>query len=239
VIDAAHEAQPAVPSRRAALGRWTGVVAACSLALAVVFGLLFANQLGQTNTLIAQLSERDQALQQLRGQFEQERQQLIVQLGERDRQIQEIDNQLGRREQTIQELNRLIDERERTIEQINLQLERERKETVFVSNAISQTLNATQAGAGGKMFMQPGHNHAVLFVSGLKQPAAGTIYQFWFATGNQQVPSDTFTVGPDGAAVVPIDAPAAVDGYSQIMVTVEPESGSRQPSDEVVLEARL
>jgi anti-sigma factor RsiW len=243
MIDATSHAQPveppAVRSRQAQSGRWMSVAAACSLALAVVFGVLFASQRGQMVTLANQLTEREQALQQVRGQFEQERQQLAAQLAERDRRIQEINNQVGQREQAIQEFNRLIGERERTIEQMRVQLERERQEMVFISNAVSQPLNATQSGAGGKMFMQPGHSHAVLFVSGLKPPAAGKVYQFWFATADQQVPSDTFTVGPDGAATVPIDAPTAVDGYAQVMVTVEQAPGSQQPSSEVVLEATL
>jgi hypothetical protein len=243
MIEITSQAQPvelpAARSRQAQSGRWMGVVAACSLALAVVFGVLFASQRGQMDTLTTQLGEREQALQQMRGQFEQERQQLTAQLAERDRKIQEINNQVGQREQTIQEVNRLIDERERTIEQMRVQLDRERQEMVFISNAVSQPLNATQVGAGGKMFMQPGKTHAVLFVSGLKPPAAGKIYQFWFATGDQQVPSNTFTVGPDGAAILAIEAPAAVNGYAQVMVTVEQAPGSQRPSSEVVLEATL
>jgi hypothetical protein len=89
------------------------------------------------------------------------------------------------------------------------------------------------------MFMQPGNTHAVLFVSGLKPPADGKIYQFWFATADKPVPSKTFTVGPDGAAMVTIEAPAAVDGYAQVMVTIEPARGSQLPSSEVVLQASL
>jgi hypothetical protein len=243
MIDASSEARlaepPAARGRPAGPGRWMSAAAACSLTLALVLGLLFAGERGRADTLAVQLGEREQAIQQIRGQFEQERQQLTARLGEREREIQEISNQLGQREQTIQEINRLIDERERTIEQIRIQLERERREMVFISSAVSQPLNAAQAGAGGKMFMRPGSTHAVLFVSGLKPPADGKVYQFWFATADKQVPSDTFTVGPDGAATVPIEAPAAVDGYAQVMVTIEPAPGSQLPSDEVVLEASL
>jgi hypothetical protein len=243
MIDASSEAQPVAPpaasSRPSRLGRWMSAAAAGSLVLAVVLGLLFASERGRADTLMGQLAERDQALQEMRGQFEQERQQITAQLADRDRRIQEINSQIGQREQTIQEINRLIDERNRTIEQMRIQLDSERQEMVFVSNAVSQPLDGAQAGVEGKMFMQPGHTHAVLFVYGLKPPATGKVYQFWFATADQQVPSKTFTVGPDGAATVLIDAPAAVDGYAQVMVTVEPTPGSQRPSDEVVLEATL
>ena len=131
------------------------------------------------------------------------------------------------------------EKRERTIEQMRTHLERERQEMTFVSNAVSQPLTPTQAGAKGKMFMLPGSTHAVLFVSGLQQPAPGKVYQFWFATPDRQVPSQTFTVGPDGATTLALEAPAAVDGYDQVMVTVEPAPGSQQPSSDVVLEATL
>ena len=215
------------------------VAAACSLALALVFGLLFAGERGRVDTLTAESAEREQALQQISSRLEKERQQLTAQLAERDRQIQEVKNLVSQREQTIQQINRLLDERQRTIEHISAQLERERQDMVFVSSAVSQPLSAAQAGAGGKMFMQPGSTHAVLFVSGLKPPAAGKVYQFWFATADKQVPSNTFTVGPDGAAIVPIEAPAPVNGYAQVMVTMEQAPGSQRPSAEVVLEASL
>ena len=119
------------------------------------------------------------------------------------------------------------------------QLDQEHREAVFISNAVSQPLRGKRAGAWGKMFMQPGSTHAVLMLYGRKPPAAGKVYQLWLANAGQQVPLNAFTVGPDGAATLAIEAPAPVDSYGQVMVTVEQAPGSRSHSDEVVLEASM
>jgi anti-sigma-K factor RskA len=185
-------AQPgAAELSRGRLGRaqrWMGAAAAASLALALIFGLLFMEARRYAGTLTAQIGQRDQQISQMRGQ-----------------------------------------------------LVRERQEAVFISadNTVGQPLARGQGGAWGKMYMQPGSNHAVLVVYGLKQPEPGKVYQFWFATERNQVPSTTFTVGPEGMATVTLEAPARVDAYAQVMVTLEQAPGSQTPSDEIVLQGRL
>jgi anti-sigma-K factor RskA len=214
MIDVSPVVQQGTPStvrsRRVAAGRWMSA-AACSMALVLVLGLLFAAERVRSNALMAQLGERERAIQNLSHQSEQERQQMNSQLGDRQLQVQRLVAQLDQR----------------------------RQETMFISNAVSQPLEGAQPGARGKMFMQPGSTHAVLVVYGLQPPAAGKVYQVWLVTPDKQVPSNTFTVGPDGAATLAIEAPAPIDGYAQVMVTVEPALGSQSPSGETVLEARL
>jgi anti-sigma-K factor RskA len=190
MIDVSPEARPGArlmaQGRRGGAQRWMGAAAACSLALVLVLGLLFANERGRADTLSAQLGEH-----------------------------------------------------ERTIQLIRAQLDREHQETVFISTAVGQPLESAQAGAKGKMYMRPGSKHAVLVVYGLKPPAEGKVYQLWLATADRQVPSNTFTVGSDGATMLAIDAPAPVNEYTQVMVTVEPAPGSQKPSEVVVLQASL
>jgi anti-sigma-K factor RskA len=216
MIDVPSEVQPGAPStarsRRFAAGRWMGA-AACSMALVLVLGLLFAAERERSNALMAQLGERERAIQNLSHQSDQQRQQMNSQLGERQLQVQ-----------------RLV-----------AQLDQNRQETIFISKAVSQPLEGAQAGARGKMFMQPGSTHAVLVVYGLRPPATGKLYQVWLATTDKDKPvsAGTFTVGPDGAAMVAIEVPAPIDGYGQVMVTVEPAPGSQSPSNDVVLEATL
>jgi len=216
LISATRTAQSAAPAprpRRAAgsAQRWTTAMAICSLALALVFGLLFDDTRQRAGMLAAQLQQRDVLISQMRGQLDQQAQQYNVQLAQRDQMIS----------------------------QIGVQLDRERREAAFIAarTTVSQPLGGTQA--TGKMYMQPGNTHAVLVVQSLPQPAPGKIYQFWLATEHVQVPSSTFTVGTDGAALVSIDAPDPVNQYAQVMVTVEPKSGSRTPSHEIVLQAVL
>jgi len=51
--------------------------------------------------------------------------------------------------------------------------------------------------------------------------APGTIYQFWLAKPGIQIPSATFDVSDDGLAVLQITAPAPVNQFDQVMVTIE------------------
>ena len=106
-------------------------------------------------------------------------------------------------------------------------------------NTVAQELTGPHAGATARMYMQPGQHHAVLVVSGMPKAAPGTTYQFWFATTTQQIPAGTFAVDASGTARAVFDAPAPVDSYGEVMVTVEPAGGSRVPSSNIVLAAKL
>jgi hypothetical protein len=54
-----------------------------------------------------------------------------------------------------------------------------------------------------------------------------------------QVPSVTFDVSEEGMAVLLIEAPAPVNQYDQVMITVEQASGATSPSGEVMLSGSL
>jgi anti-sigma-K factor RskA len=204
MIDASADARPgtadAAPSRQGPMRRWMGALTAGALALALVFGLLLANERGRTDMLTAQLDER---------------------------------------ERTLQRLNNQLAERNLTIQQVRMQLDRELQATVFMATAIGQPLKGARAGVQGKMYMKPGDTYAVLVVHGLQPPPAGKVYQLWLATADTQVPSGILTVGLGGTATLAIEAPAPVDSYTQVMVTVEQAPGSQAPSDQIVLGARL
>lgn len=104
---------------------------------------------------------------------------------------------------------------------------------------VSQPMEAVQAGAHANMYMQAGHTRAVLLAGGLPPLAPGTAYQFWFANAQGQVASGTFTADAGGQAQAVFDAPNAVNSYTEVMVTVEPASGSATPSTQIVLAAKL
>jgi anti-sigma-K factor RskA len=104
---------------------------------------------------------------------------------------------------------------------------------------VDRSLAAQNVPVNARMYMQSGHNRLVFVLHGLPAPAPGKTYQFWLATDDQPVPLETFTVGKDGVAEMLIDAPAPVDGYTEVMVTVEEEGGGRTPSENVVVTASL
>ncbi|MFL5800274.1 MAG: anti-sigma factor domain-containing protein [Roseiflexaceae bacterium] len=132
----------------------------------------------------------------------------------------------------------LIDMRWRA-DALTAQVAERDQQMLFVSAAIPHRLAGPQPAAVAIMFVKPGEQHVVLVVQGLKPLAAGKTYEFWFATATQPRPSQIFMVGPDGTAMLEFDAPAPVDRYAQVMVTVEPAGGSQIPSGEVVLQAML
>jgi hypothetical protein len=113
------------------------------------------------------------------------------------------------------------------------------KQMLFASAAWPRPLAGRQPEAGATMFVKPGDQHTMLVVWGLKPLATGQVYQFWFATADQQIPSKTFIVDSDGVAIVEIDAPEPISHYTQVMVTVESAGDIRVPSDQVVLQAPL
>lgn len=102
---------------------------------------------------------------------------------------------------------------------------------------VNHTLIATARApsAGGKMYMQPGHNRVMLVVAGLRPPGQGKIYRSWFESPGGQVPGGTFTVDQDGEAELFVDMPGPVDSYRRVVVTVEDAGDGQAPSDEVVL----
>jgi anti-sigma factor RsiW len=193
---------PARPAHRSGAQRWMSVLAASSLALALVFGLLFADARRNAGELTAQVEDARRNAGKLTTQIELS-----------NKAIQQLTVELGQARQGI--------------------------EFIAYRTAVDQPLVDGQAQAEGKMFMKVGDRHAVLVVRGLQQSEPGKVYKFWFATPTAQVPSSTFTVGPDGIAAVALEAPQAVNTYAQVMVTVETNPDSPTPSDNVVLQAEL
>jgi anti-sigma-K factor RskA len=131
-----------------------------------------------------------------------------------------------------------VDMRQRTAT-LSARIAQQDQQVLFMSAATPHWVAGRQSAAVATLFTKPGEKHVVLLVHGLKPLAAGKAYQFWFATADKQVPCTSFTVDADSAAMVVIDAPAPADHYTQIMITIEPASGSQTPSHEVVLQAGL
>ena len=69
--------------------------------------------------------------------------------------------------------------------------------------------------------------------------APGKIYQIWLAKPGIQVQSATFDVTDDGLAVLQIDAPAPVNQFDRVMITIEQTGGATRPSDTIVLSGGL
>ncbi len=143
--------------------------------------------------------------------------------------------------QQIRALNTEIATGQQAILDLRTQLAREQQATYFIAapQTVPRRLDSPNRRANAMMYMQPNSAHAILVVSGLPRVAAGKIYQFWLAKPGVQVPSNTFDVDQNGTVTLAIDAPAPVNEYDQVMVTIEQGGGSTAPSSQVVLSGSL
>ena len=78
---------------------------------------------------------------------------------------------------------------------------------------------------------------ATLRVTGMQQPQADHVYEVWIQHDGRISPSSLFTVEHDGtgAAAIPDD----LEDADAVLVTREPEGGSKQPSERPVLTVPL
>jgi anti-sigma-K factor RskA len=90
-----------------------------------------------------------------------------------------------------------------------------------------------------QLFWDRNRNSAVLHASGLHQVDPGKAYQLWFIKDGKPVPSVTFKPEPTGhAKIEPLDVPSDGD-ISAAAVTIEPETGSQQPTMPIVMVGSL
>lgn len=141
----------------------------------------------------------------------------------------------------LAELSGRLAASERSVADLRAQLAEEQQAAVFIAapQTVARRLDSPDRSASAAMYMQPENNHAVLVVHGLPPAQAGTVYQFWLARPGVQVAANVFHVDSQGNAMLTIDAPAPVNQYDQVMVTVERDGGSSSPSDQVVLSGSL
>jgi hypothetical protein len=80
---------------------------------------------------------------------------------------------------------------------------------------------------------------ATLVASGLPAPPEGRVYQLWLKKPGQapQPTSALFRPSSDGTATAAVTG--SLEGVDQVLMTAEPDGGSRQPTTPPVLSARL
>jgi anti-sigma-K factor RskA len=91
---------------------------------------------------------------------------------------------------------------------------------------------------GIQLFWDRLRNSAILSAYRLRQLDPGKAYQLWFIKDGKPVPSVTFKPGQAGGAMVqPIEVPSG--DISAAAVTIEPETGSQQPTMPIVMVGSL
>ncbi len=92
---------------------------------------------------------------------------------------------------------------------------------------------------GIQLFWDTQRHRAILHGFRLRQVPEGQAYQLWFIKDGTPVPSITFTPEPDGHVKVEQVAVPADGTVSAAAVTVEPATGSAQPTSPIVLVGQL
>lgn len=91
-------------------------------------------------------------------------------------------------------------------------------------------------GAGGAMFVDDEHKIALLIASGLPIPASDERYQVWlFKQNGERVAAGVVPVDSDGVGQAVVRAPEAFAAYWAVGVSLEPASGSEEPTTPLVV----
>jgi hypothetical protein len=220
------------PSRAPAqpLARWMQAATGGALVLSLAFGMMFYNTNSRVALIDGELSQSKQSIMSMNQQLTQG-QQTLAQLNQQHSHDQTAIAQIS--EQRAQDAQ--------AIKRMEAQIARDQRVTMFISapQTLARLLEGADRRAHATMYMQPNNTQAVLLVAGLPRAAPGTIYQFWLAKPGVQIPSETFDVSDDGLAIVQINAPAPVNQFDQVMITIEQAGGAALPSDKIVLSGTL
>jgi anti-sigma factor RsiW len=102
--------------------------------------------------------------------------------------------------------------------------------------ATTTTTTVAQGGAVEAKLERRGDS-GTLQLTGLRQAPAGKVYQAWVQKGNRIEPSSLFDVRRDGSASTSI--PEQLEGADMVMVSLEPQGGSRQPTSKPLVTVEL
>jgi hypothetical protein len=103
-----------------------------------------------------------------------------------------------------------------------------------------RTVVAKVAARGASAHVRLTSDGAKLVVAGMPAPAEGRVYEVWLDHGGGRTPRPTdalFSVSRAGRATV--DVPGDLDGVKAVLVTDEPQGGSRIPTRAPVISATI
>ena len=102
------------------------------------------------------------------------------------------------------------------------------------SRMLTMTGSGSVSGASGNVVIVPDQNRAVLNVQNMPLPPAGKIYHLWAVVNNQKVACIQFIPEANGQVLMQIPA-SRWNQATQVVITVEPEQASGQPTGEMVM----
>jgi anti-sigma-K factor RskA len=146
-----------------------------------------------------------------------------------NREIASLQGQLSNQQQVITDLEEQLQNREQVIAQL----------TSPGVNTFEITGTEFQPQASGRLFAGPESQTGILVLSGLRPLAPGSVYQLWLIEGESPQSAGVFEVDAQGEAALLVQAPAAIDSFDALGVSIEPEGGSTQPTGDIVMLSEL
>jgi anti-sigma-K factor RskA len=135
-----------------------------------------------------------------------------------------LETELAARTRTLDETQRRLTEREATLNSI-----------LEPGVQMFQLTASGDPEPGIQLFWDRRRQRAIVHGYRLRPVPSGKAYQLWFIKDGKPVPSVTFKPGPGGGATVEQIPVPAGGALSAAAVTVEPESGSSQPTSPIVM----
>jgi hypothetical protein len=142
--------------------------------------------------------------------------------------LQSVRGDLARLEQTLDERQQQLAAREATLNAI-----------LEPGVELYQLTASGDPDPGMQLFWDRQRNRAILHGYRLKPVPPGRAYQLWFIRDGKPVPSVTFKPETTGHAKVEQVAVPTEGKVSAAAITVEPETGSRQPTSPILLVGAL
>ena len=102
------------------------------------------------------------------------------------------------------------------------------------SRMLTMTGSGLVSGASGNVVIVPDQNRAILSVQKMPLPPAGKVYHLWAVVNNQKVACIQFIPEANGQVLMQIPA-SRWNQATQVVITVEPEQASGQPTGEMVM----
>ncbi len=106
------------------------------------------------------------------------------------------------------------------------------------AQTVSMVKMSAPSAAAATYGWSPANDEGFILCEGLPPLEEGEVYQAWFMVGNDAVAADAFSTS-DGTCVVPMDLSGVRRRPSAIGITIEPEGGSDEPSDDWLLFAEF
>jgi anti-sigma-K factor RskA len=113
-------------------------------------------------------------------------------------------------------------------------------EVLASSETVVQDLQPDEApGAEGRVWIDHASGHGMIMARGLPEPAEGQTYQVWLTSQAGRVSGGFLREYDDGIYYAVLRAPGKLTDYNRLGVTLEPISGSPEPTGPRVIAGQI